>query len=155
MKRLLVFQSLLLPVICCGAIAFSSTSAHAQMQEEQYSTAYYPNAPIPVLPEQPEPWAVSAHPVGDTIGRALDFAIRPVYGAGSWAWFSVFEPPEPYHITQLKMTGCPQEPVPVSKPETTQPAQTQEEQTPPAQTKEEQMPTQPQEEQAAPLPSAQ
>ena len=107
------------------------------MPEEQHSSPYYPDAPIPVLPEQPEAWVVTGHPVGDSIGRALDFAFGPVYEGGSWAWFSVFVPPEPYHITQLKMTGCLEEPVPISKPETAPPAQTEEENMPPAQPQEE------------------
>jgi hypothetical protein len=142
MKRLLGFQSLFLPVIFIGIISFSVSTAFAQMSEEQYSPSYYPDAPIPVLPEQPEAWMVSGHPVGDSIGRGLDFVLRPVYNAGSWVWLSVFEPSGPYHITQLKMTGCPEEPEPVSKPETAAPAQPEEEQTPQAQ---------PQDEQAAPL----
>ncbi|RJP17070.1 MAG: hypothetical protein C4520_17870 [Candidatus Abyssobacteria bacterium SURF_5] len=59
-----------------------------------------------------EPWAVSGHPIGDTIGRGLDFLLKPAYVAGSSLYFLVLPPPEPEHITGLEMHGCP--PVPPS-----------------------------------------
>jgi hypothetical protein len=62
---------------------------------------------VPSLPMQEEPWVVSGHPVGDTLGRGIDFLLRPIYTAGSSAWFFVFTPPEIEPITELEMRGCP------------------------------------------------
>ncbi len=47
-------------------------------------------------------WAPSGHPVQDTIGRGLDFVLRPAYIGASQAFFFVYKPPVKHHITTIR-----------------------------------------------------
>jgi hypothetical protein len=96
MNRLLRFSLLLLFVILAGSLSVVTRPCQAQPSDETQ-----------VAPRESEPWAASSHPVGDTIGRGIDFLLRPVYTGVSEAYFFVFRPPQPKHLTELRMGGCP------------------------------------------------
>jgi hypothetical protein len=97
MMRLLRFSLLSLASLAIIA-AIATPPSFAQPPEEEI---------VPSLLMQEEPWVVSGHPVGDTLGRGIDFLLRPIYTAGSSAWFFVFTPREIEPITELEMRGCP------------------------------------------------
>ena len=89
-----------------------------------------------------EPWvAPTGHPVQDTIGRGLDFVLRPVYIGGSQAFFFVYKPPVMRHITTIRREEAP---APEQQPQAQEaPEQTPQEMQPQAPQAPQQSPEQP------------